>query len=68
MFVMEVHFQISSYVEYLVNMCGLVEKCRTHNHKTISVVSSSPATAGVFVSLGKMLRLNCSVDLSVLGR
>ena len=34
---------------------GLAEKCRTHDQ---NVVSSSPATASVFVSLGKILNLN----------
>ena len=36
---------------------GLAEKCWTHIHYTINVVRSSPATASVFVSLGKILNL-----------
>ena len=36
-------------------------QCRTQDHKA---VSSSPASANVFVSLFKILSLNCFVDLS----
>ena len=46
---------------------GLAEKCKAHNHKTINVVSSSPATASVFMSLRKMLDLHCFIDQSVPG-
>ena len=55
------------------SMRGLAEKRRTHDHWTISVVSSSPTMASVFVSLGKVLNLNLlrwpeSIwDLSVVG-
>ena len=42
-------------------MCGLAEQSRTHKRK---VVSSSPVTANVFVSLGKILNLACLVDPS----
>ena len=41
--------------------CGLAEQSRTHKRK---VVSSSPVSANVFVSLGKMLNLACLVDPS----
>ena len=37
---------------------GLAEKRRTHDHQTILVVSPSPATASMFVSLGKIPNLN----------
>ena len=37
---------------------GLAEKCTTHDHKIINVVSSSPATAKVLVFLSKILNLN----------
>ena len=37
------------------NACGLVEQCRTHDHQT---VSSSPSSANVLVSMGKILSLN----------
>ena len=42
----------------IVSMRGPEEKRKTHNHKTIDVVSSSPATASLFASLGKILNLN----------
>ena len=38
--------------------CGLAEQSRTHKRK---VVSSSPISASVFVSLGKILNLACLV-------
>ena len=44
-------------------LCGLVEQCRTPVRQT---VSSSLASANVFVSLGKILSLDCFVDLSVI--
>ena len=49
--------------DYLESACGLVEQCRTPGRYT---VSSSPASDSVFVSLGKILSLNCFVDLSVI--
>ena len=44
-------------------VCGLAEQCRT-----LDTVSSSPSSANVFVSLDKILSLNCFVDLSASGR
>ena len=41
--------------------CGLAEQSRTHKQK---VVSSSPVSANMFVSLGKILNLACLVDPS----
>ena len=40
---------------------GVAEKCRTHDHLTINIVSSSPATASMFVSLGKVYISICFV-------
>ena len=38
---------------------GLAGKPRTHDHQIIiNIVSSSPATASMFVSSGKILNLN----------
>ena len=45
--------------------CGVVEKRRTADHQTMS---SSTASANVFVSLGKILSFNRFVDLSILGK
>ena len=50
------HIKVKGHVK-LKCMCGLVEKCRTR-HLTINVVSSSPVTVSIFVSLGKILNLN----------
>ena len=41
--------------------CGLAEQRRTHKQK---VVSSSPVSANMFVSLSKILNLDCLVDPS----
>ena len=46
-------------------MCGLGEQYRTADHQTRV---QGPASANVFVSLGKIFRLNCFIDVSVLGR
>ena len=52
---------IGSMSEDIESACGLAEQSRTHKRK---VVSSSPVSANVFVSLGKMLNLACLVDPS----
>ena len=67
--------EIDLYVVYILiydvevcnneSACGLVKQCRTQDHQP---VSSIPASANVFVSLGKILSLNCFVDLSASGR
>ena len=43
------------------SVCGLAEQSRTHKRK---VVSLSPVSTNVFVSLGKILNLACLVNLS----
>ena len=43
------------------SVCGLAEQSRTRKWK---VVSSSPVSANMFVSLGKILNLACLVDPS----
>ena len=40
-------------------VCGLAEQSRTHKWK---VVSSSPVSVNIFVSLGKIFNLACLVD------
>ena len=52
-----------SLAGYVESACGLVEQCRTPEHLTVSL---SPAGANVFLSLGKILSLNCFVTLSVI--
>ena len=45
----------------MLSVCGPVEQCMAPDHYT---PSSDPALADIFVSLGKILSLNCLVDLS----
>ena len=55
-------------MEHSIALNGLSLYFTEHAWSGGNVVSSNPATASVFVSLGKMLSLDCFVDLSVSGR
>ena len=54
-------FQSREGEKLLESACGLVEQSRAHKRE---VVSSSPVSAKVFVSLGKIFNLSCLVDPS----
>ena len=54
----------NEYKAWVQSTCGPAEECRTLDRQTVSMIQGpSPVVAKVFLPLGKILSLNCLVEL-----